>query len=56
MADSSVKKYSLAEIAERNTNQEAWIVIHNNIYNVTEFLNEVRRKRVFNLQIRKWFS
>lgn len=38
-----IKKYSLAEVAKRNTNEEAWIVIHNNIYNVTEFLNEVSR-------------
>lgn len=42
-----IKKYSLAQVATRNTNQDAWIVVHNNIYNVTEFLNEVRtiRKR-----------
>jgi len=40
MSDSSVKKYSLADISKHNSNEEAWIVIHNNIYNVTEFLNE----------------
>lgn len=42
MAETSVKKYSLADIASHNTNQKAWIVIHNNIYDVTEFLNEVK--------------
>jgi len=34
------KQYSLAEIAKRNSHEEAWIVIHNNVYNLTEFLNE----------------
>jgi len=34
------KRYSLAEVAKHNSHEKAWIVIHNNIYNVTEFLNE----------------
>lgn len=38
---SEVKTYSLAEIKAHNTNKSTWIVIHNNIYDVTEFLNEV---------------
>lgn len=38
---SEVKTYSLAEIKAHNTNKSSWIVIHNNIYDVTEFLNEV---------------
>lgn len=37
---SEVKTYSLAEIKAHNTNKSTWIVIHNNIYDVTEFLNE----------------
>lgn len=38
----STKLYSLAEISEHNKVSSAWIVIHNNIYDVTPFLNEVR--------------
>lgn len=37
---SEVKTYSLAEVKAHNTNKSTWIVIHNNIYDVTEFLNE----------------
>lgn len=41
MTDTEIKQYSLAEIATHNSNKSAWIVIHNNIYDVTAFLNEV---------------
>lgn len=40
------KTYSLAEVAKHNSNKSAWFVIHNNIYDVTEFLNEVSREEV----------
>jgi len=39
-SETSVKTYSLAEIAAHNSNQSTWVVIHNNIYDVTKFLNE----------------
>lgn len=42
------KQYSLAEVAQHNSNKSVWFVIHNNIYDVTEFLNEVS-KITFNL-------
>lgn len=35
------KQFTLAEVAEHNTNKSTWIIIHNNVYDVTEFLNEV---------------
>lgn len=38
-----VKQYSLAEVAKHNSNKSVWFVIHNNIYDVTEFLNEVSK-------------
>lgn len=41
MSETSAKTYSLAEIAKHNSNQSAWIIIHNNIYDLTGFLNEV---------------
>ncbi|KAJ8921651.1 hypothetical protein NQ315_010560 [Exocentrus adspersus] len=34
------KQYSLADVKTHNDNRSSWIVIHNNIYDVTEFLNE----------------
>lgn len=40
-SETNVKTYSLEEIAKHNSNQSSWIVIHNNIYDVTKFLNEV---------------
>lgn len=36
----SPKFYRRDEVANKNNSQGAWIVIHNSIYNVTEFLNE----------------
>lgn len=41
---SEFKQYSLAEVAKHNSNKSVWFVIHNNIYDVTEFLNEVSEK------------
>lgn len=38
---SSEKLYTLAEVAKNNTNKNCWFVIHNNVYDVTPFLNEV---------------
>uniref|UniRef100_A0A182M1E9 Cytochrome b5 n=1 Tax=Anopheles culicifacies TaxID=139723 RepID=A0A182M1E9_9DIPT len=38
---SEVKTYSLADVKAHNTNKSTWIVIHNDIFDVTEFLNEV---------------
>lgn len=35
------KYYTLAEVAKHKTNNDVWMVVHNNVYNVTEFLNEV---------------
>ncbi|CAH1373585.1 hypothetical protein MTP99_014965 [Tenebrio molitor] len=33
-------QYSYADVKKHNDNQSTWIVIHNNIYDVTAFLNE----------------
>lgn len=37
----SPKLFRREEVANKNNSQGAWIVIHNSVYNVTEFLNEV---------------
>lgn len=34
------EQYSLADVKSHNDNRSTWIIIHNNIYDVTEFLNE----------------
>ncbi|XP_067837559.1 cytochrome b5 [Heptranchias perlo] len=35
-----VKYYSLEELKQHNSGNSAWILIHNNIYDVTKFLEE----------------
>lgn len=36
-----VKLFSLAEVGKHNSNRSSWITIHNDVYDVTQFLNEV---------------
>ncbi|XP_024875747.1 cytochrome b5-like isoform X2 [Temnothorax curvispinosus] len=40
-ATSTGKLFTRAEVAKHtDTSQDTWIIIHNNVYNVTPFLNE----------------
>ncbi|XP_011207274.1 cytochrome b5 [Bactrocera dorsalis] len=39
-AEGEVKLYSREEISKHNSNKNTWMIIHNNVYDVTEFLNE----------------
>lgn len=41
MSSENVKLYKRSEIAEHNSKENNWFVIHNNVYDVTAFLNEV---------------
>lgn len=34
------KTFTLADVKKHNDSKSSWIVIHNNVYDVTEFLNE----------------
>ncbi|GJQ84499.1 cytb5 [Trypoxylus dichotomus] len=34
------KEYSYAEVKKHNNNQGAWVVIHNEVFDVSTFLNE----------------
>lgn len=34
------KQYTLAEVKKHIDTQSSWVVIHNNVYDLTEFLNE----------------
>lgn len=36
-----VKYYRLSEIEEQNSAKSTWIIIHNQVYDVTKFLEEV---------------
>lgn len=35
-----MKQYTLKEVSEHKDNRSTWLVIHNNVYDVTPFLNE----------------
>ncbi|XP_017466884.1 PREDICTED: cytochrome b5 [Rhagoletis zephyria] len=39
-AEGEVKLYSREEISKHNTNKNTWLIIHNNVYDVSAFLNE----------------
>lgn len=39
-----VKYYRLSEIEEQNSFKSTWIIIHNKVYDVTKFLEEVRNR------------
>lgn len=43
-ADSDVTYYTLEEVKTHNTTTDAWLIIHDKVYNVTSFLQEVRSK------------
>ncbi|KAH8309543.1 cytochrome b5 [Drosophila kikkawai] len=40
MSSEGAKTFTRAEVAKHNTNKDTWLLIHNNIYDVTAFLNE----------------
>jgi len=39
--EKEVKYYRLSEVEERNSFKSTWIIIHNKVYDVTKFLEEV---------------
>ncbi|XP_038848391.1 cytochrome b5-like [Salvelinus namaycush] len=39
-ADSDVKYYTLEEIKAHNMSKDAWLIIHDKVYNITSFLEE----------------
>lgn len=40
------QQFSVEEVEKHNDNKSTWIVIHNNVYDVTPFLNEVSRNKL----------
>ena len=41
-AAGELKKYSWEEVKQHSTSESAWVVLHDKVYDVTEFLDEVR--------------
>ncbi|XP_071237461.1 cytochrome b5-like isoform X1 [Salvelinus alpinus] len=39
-ADSNVKYYTLEEVKTHNMKTDAWLIIHDKVYNITSFLEE----------------
>ena len=40
-SEQPVRKYTWEEIQKHNTNTSLWIVVHNKVYDVTRFMEEV---------------
>lgn len=41
----STKEYTLKQVAEHKAGSDVWMVIHDRVYDVTKFLDEVRQMR-----------
>jgi len=39
-AKGDLKKYTLKEVSQHNSNKSTWLVIHDDVYDVTRFLDE----------------
>lgn len=52
-----IKTFTLTEVAEHNEKKSVWIIIHDCVYDVTPFLDEVCyfffRILVFNINLKK---
>jgi cytochrome b involved in lipid metabolism len=47
----AVKKYSLKEVEKHKDKNSTWLVIHDNVYDVTKFLEEVSLQNLILLYI-----
>lgn len=44
--DGDVKCYTRAEVQAHNMSKDTWLIIHDKVYDITSFLEEVRGARV----------
>lgn len=42
MSGKNVKKYTTAEVKKHSKSYDLWIIIHNNVYDITKFIDKVR--------------
>lgn len=47
--DSAVKHYTLEEIRMHNMTNDTWLIIHDQVYDVSRFLEEVRATHTLQL-------
>ena len=47
--DPAIKKFTLEEVKKHNTAASTWLIINNQVFDVTKFLDEVSKSR-FNKQ------
>jgi cytochrome b involved in lipid metabolism len=36
----SMKEYTMGEVSKHNTKDDIWLVIHNDVYDITDFIDE----------------
>lgn len=51
-----VKYYSLEEIRQHNMSSDTWLIIHDKVYDITSFLEEVRNAQWHQGRSRAIFS
>lgn len=49
-SESNVKYYTLEEIQAHNLSKDTWLIIHDKVYDITSFLEEVRPLSQIRLQ------
>ena len=45
-SDGQLKVFRAAEVAEHKDKKSSWLIIHNQVYDVSKFLDEVSAARV----------
>lgn len=48
--EGGVKYYTLEEIRVHNMCKDTWVIIHDKVYNITSFLEEVRSRHFVTIQ------
>lgn len=54
--DGDVKYYSREEVQAHNASKDAWLIIHDKVYDITTFLEEVRGVHLKSLELTRSVS